>query len=290
MRQCSHRGMSRAAQATGPNRGDDVALDVDWLDETLDALFDEPMHADRFDEYAVYPPATFDDAEYAEDVTPPIGTNHVAALILAEAVRASVNPTGPRGFAAFGVTQQGVQAEPTNLVQSLVDAQWTGQDGARINLEVDHPAGRSRRESPRGIDTHKRDHLRAMAAAVGRGHAPSSARSVFVTTDPQGRIVEVRHVHYETRADRPGQVVAVPDAHVRLNQPLTPQQAWASRVLENPQVALQQGQQVPASRRRTFSQPVLSPATASAPANPPQTALHKSHSVGVSQERVRQPV
>ena len=280
MQQCSHCGMSRAAHATGPNRGDDFALDVDWLDETLDALFDEPMHADGFDEYAVYPPATFDDAEYAQDQTPPIGTNHIASLILAEAVRE--DPTRPRGFAAFGVTPQGVQAEPTNLVQSLVDAQWTGQDGARINLEVDHPAGRSRCESPRGIDTHKQDHLRAMAAAVGRGHAPGSARSVFVTSDPQGRIVEVRHVHYETRPDRPGQIVAVPDAHVRLNQPLTPQQAWASRVLENPQVALQQGQQVLASRRRTFSQPILSPATGSTPANPPQTAIHKRHSVSAS--------
>jgi hypothetical protein len=76
-----------------------------------------------------------------------------------------------------------------------------------------------------------------MAAAVGRGHAPSSTRSVFVTTNRQGRIVEVRHVHYETRADRPGEVIAVPDTHVRLNRPLTPQQAWASRVLENPQAA-----------------------------------------------------
>lgn len=187
---------------------------LDEFDDVLEDLLEEAAFADWLSE-----------GDHAQGQVPPVGTNHVAARILNLAL--SLDPRFARGFAAFGVGARGVQAEPTQQVGSLADVGFTGRDRVRVNLEVD-PVGR--------IGTHTDDHLRAMRAAVRAGHSSGEARSVFVGVDNQGRIRDVRHVHYEIRRDNLGRerVVPVEDAHVRLERPLTPQEAWAQGLLQRP--------------------------------------------------------
>jgi hypothetical protein len=188
-------------------------LGADEFESTPDNLF-EDLALDQW----------LSEGDYAQDQTPPVGTNHVAAQILDLAL--GLDPEFARGFAAFGVGQQGVQAERTSRVRSLTDVGFTWPGGTRVNLEVDQ-VGR--------IDTHAGDHLRAMREAARRGHSPGAARSVFVGTDPAGLIREVRHVHYESRRGGRGRsrIVPVEDAHITLPQPLTPQEAWARGLLQN---------------------------------------------------------
>ena len=185
-----------------------------------------------------------DEADYAQGKPPPVSTNEVASQLLALARAASQRGGQPpaRGFVAFGVGQQGVQAEPTGNVRSLVDVQFN-QPGAHVNLEVDRPGQ---------INTHAGDHLRAMRAALQAGLLPAtpgvplSTRSVFTTADAQGRIRQIRHVHYEVRQDRSGRrtVVPVVDSNQQLARPMSPQQAWRAGLLQ-PRAAAR-----PAARRR----------------------------------------
>lgn len=172
------------------------------------------------------------DGDYAQGQPPPVSTNEVASQLLALAQAAARRQGQPpaRGFVAFGVGQQGVQAEPTGNVRSLVDVQFNQPGGAHVNLEVDRPGQ---------INTHVGDHLQAMRAALRAGLLPATpnvplpTRSVFTTADAQGRIRQVRHVHYEVRQDRSGRrsVVPVVDSNQQLARPMTPQQAWRAGLL-----------------------------------------------------------
>lgn len=205
-----------------------------WLDFEQDVL----------DELDAKIDTAFEDTEYAQGQVPPVATDEVAARLLAAALQAQA--PGVRGQVAFGVGARGVQADPTGRVQSIVDTQFIGRDGRRVNLEVDRPGQ---------IHRHADDHLRAIRAAVRAGIAgPQAARSVFTVAGPDGHIREVRHVHYETRTNRQGRrtVVPVQDAHARLARPLTPEQAFRSGALDSPQAAsrLAARQARTAARRR----------------------------------------
>jgi hypothetical protein len=166
------------------------------------------------------------EGDHAQGETPPIGTNHVAAQILAHAL--GLDPEMARGFAAFGVGRRGQQAEPTRQVTSLVDVGFTGADGRRVNLEVD----------PRGqTSTHAEDHRRAMEAAVRSGRSPGSARSVFVGTDERGQIREIRHVRYVAVRDPRGRTVRVESREgpiLTFPGGITPAEAWQRGLLQRP--------------------------------------------------------
>jgi hypothetical protein len=193
--------------------------EADWLDFDQDVI--DELDAEIY--------AALEDTEYAQGQVPPVATDEVAARILAAALQAQA--PGVRGQVAFGVGARGVQADPTGRVQSIVDTQFIGRDGTRVNLEVDRP-GQIRR--------HADDHLRAIRAAVRAGIAgPQGARSVFTVAGPDGRVREVRHVHYETWTNRHGRrrVVPVQDAHIRLVRPLAPEQIFRSGALDSPQAA-----------------------------------------------------
>jgi hypothetical protein len=192
------------------------------------------MHIeDAWDDLDGIPHPYDDDADHIQGAPPPASTNETAAEVLGLYRRLGI-PT--RGFVALtvGTSPQGVQAEVgrpdsqgVRRPGSLPDVSIV-RGGRRMNIEFDPRAQ---------IDTHFRDHLRAMVeahAARGRrglpGHPLATTRSVFVGTAPDGRIQEIRHAHYEAHG---GRVRQVWDGGVVLPTPLTAAQAVRARVFES---------------------------------------------------------
>lgn len=190
-----------------------------WFDEEDWLNFDQNLFKELWENQ---------DTNSVKDRPPPTATNEIAAQIYGQFLQQ--DPTRTRAFVAHLVEPEGVQSEEGRRstkqgVGSLIDVSFVGQDGRRVNLEVD---------PSRNINRHAEHHRRAMQAAVKNNHTPDSSRSVFIGVDGEGRIQQIRHVHYERRGNR---IVPVEDANVTLTTPLTAQQAVQQGVLDNPTAA-----------------------------------------------------